>query len=64
MVKKLLKIMLLVLMLLGAIIAVNNFVAKDLHSGDFKVVTYYPDEPDCYGDPKDCNDFTRDIIPD
>ena len=56
--KKIVKLILVVMMLIGVFIAVANTFESDLQSAGFKVVTYYEHIPDCYGDPKDCNDFT------
>ena len=57
MVKKIVKLVLVVMMLVGIFIAVANTFQSDLHS-EFKVTTYYKDIPDCDGPAKDCNDFT------
>ena len=56
--KKIVKLVLVVMMLLGIFIAVANTFQSDLNSAGFKVVTYYEDIPDCDGPAKDCNDFT------
>ena len=57
--KKIVKFALLLMMIIGAFIAVANFTKSDLQSAGFRVVTYYPNVPACNGPPKDCNDFTH-----
>jgi len=57
MIKKIVKLMLLVIMLAGAVLTVTNMMTTELQS-DFKLVTYFPDIPDCTGDPGKCMDFT------
>jgi len=64
MIKKIVKILLLCIMIFGAIIVVNNFITPNLNSNSFVVTTYHPEDPDCYGPPTDCNDFTKDPLPD
>ena len=59
MIKKIAKLVLVVLMIIGAFIAVTNvFFDANLQSEGFRVVTYFEDIPDCSGPPSDCNDFT------
>jgi len=58
MIKKIVKYALCVLIILGVAISIANFFQPELH-GEFPVVTtYHPEDPDCYGPAKDCNDFT------
>ncbi len=58
MTKKILKILLVALMILGmAIAATNYFVVDDCHA--MKLVDYDPDEPDCTDPGTKCIDMTR-----
>jgi len=58
MIKKIVKYALCVLIVLGVAISITNIFQPELHSESLKIVTYYPDIPDCSGPAKDCNDFT------
>jgi hypothetical protein len=56
MIKKTLKIILIVMMLIGAFIAVSNLLQKDVYAG--KWVKYLPEVPDCKGEGHTCYDMT------
>ncbi len=56
---KLMKTFLVLLMVVGAIIAMANVFSPELQSkAALRVVTHYQEPPDCSGPPLDCNDFT------
>ena len=60
MIKRIVKYALCVLIILGVAISIANFFQPELHSDEFpRIVTYYKNPPDCYGDPTNCNDFTK-----
>ena len=63
MIKKIVKLVLLVMMVVGALVIVSNLADTQLKSEGFKVVTYFENVPDCYGPPSDCNDFTLYPLP-
>ncbi len=60
MIKKIVKVVLVLLMVIGAVIAASNMIDLELHAAG-KWVKYLPEEPDCRGDGDDCFDFTDPI---
>jgi hypothetical protein len=57
MIKKIVKVVLVLLMVVGAVIAASNMIDLELHAAG-KWVKYLPDEPDCRGEGNTCYDFT------
>ena len=60
MIKKIVKVVLVLLMVVGAVIAASNMMDEELHAVG-KWVKYLPDEPDCRGEGNTCYDFTDPI---
>ena len=60
MIKKIVKVVLVLLMVVGAVIAASNMMDEELHA-EGKWVKYLPHVPDCKGDGDDCFDFTDPI---
>ncbi len=59
MIKKIAKVVLVLLMVIGMICAISNVLVTELQSKDFPVVKYLPEVPDCSGDGDDCIDMTE-----
>jgi hypothetical protein len=56
--KKVLKVLAVVLILLGLVIATSNFVDTELHSEPGKWRNYIEYPPDCEGGGTECYDMT------
>jgi hypothetical protein len=62
MIKKISKVILVFLMVLGIFFAISNVMVKELTSKQFPVVKYIPEEPDCRGEGNTCIDMTEQPI--
>ena len=62
MLKKIAKVVLVLLMIIGMFCAISNVVVKELHSKEFPVVKYIPEEPDCRGEGTTCIDMTEEPV--
>lgn len=60
MTKRIAKIVLVLLMVIGFVFALSNILFTELHAKQFPVVKYLPEVPDCKGDGDDCIDMTGD----
>ncbi len=58
MIKKIAKMVLLVLMVVGVFITFSNLMEPELKAGAGKWVQLHRDIPDCYGDGTSCFDAT------
>ncbi len=56
--KKVVKVLLVVLMLIGAAVATSNVFDTELHSAPGKWVKYIPEPANCKGEGKTCYDMT------
>jgi hypothetical protein len=58
MIKKIAKLVLVLLMVLGMFCAISNVLVTELQSKQFPVVKYIPEEPACRGEGTTCIDMT------
>jgi len=59
MIKKIAKVVLVLLMVLGMFWAISNVLVKELNCKQFPVVKYIPEEPACRGEGTTCIDMTE-----